>query len=119
MSERCRKQSIFSFNHIDPTIEENKLDEVKKLFQTYHRLWWCFKTLYQREKRRDLLEKISSSTLVACGLIAGGATLNPIVLGVISGVGLILKTIQETGNRGKRLKKQDLPSALMRRLFPI
>ena len=100
-----RRQSIFDFNHIDPSIPKNELDEVKKLYQTYHRYWWCFKRLYQSEKKRDLLEKVSSSTIVAVGLITGGATLNPIVLGVISGVGMILKTVQEAGNRGKKIEK--------------
>ena len=100
-----RRKSIFNFNCIDRSIPKNELYDIKKLYQTYHKLWWCFKRLYQKEKRRDLLEKISSSTLVAAGLIAGGATLNPIVLGVIPGIGLILKTIQEAGNRGKKIEK--------------
>ena len=37
----------------------------------------------------------TSSGLVAIGAIAGGVTMNPIVLGVISGVGLIVKTASE------------------------
>ena len=28
-----RKQSIFGFNHIDPRIQEEKLEEIKKLFR--------------------------------------------------------------------------------------
>ena len=52
-----------------------------------------------------MVEKISSSVLVAGGVLAGGATLNPIVLGVISGLGLVLKTIQEAKNRGKKIEK--------------
>ena len=104
MSEQ-RKRSIFDFNHIDPKIKEEELKEIKELFKTYHRLWWCFKKLHQREKRCDLMEKISSSVLLTCGLIAGGATLNPVVLGVISGAGLVMKTIQEARNRGKKIEK--------------
>ena len=59
----------------------------------------------KNKKLLDLVEKISSSVLVAGGVLAGGATLNPIVLGVISGLGLILKTIQEAKNRGKKIEK--------------
>ena len=55
-----------------------------------------------------MAEKILSSTLVAGGVVAGGATLNPIVLGVISGLGLILKTIQEAKDRGKKIEKAKL-----------
>ena len=100
-----QKQKIFSFNHIDPSMEKKDLEEVKKLFRAYHKLWWCFKKLHKHEKRCDLIEKVSSSILVAMGLIAGGATMNPIVLGVISGLGLIVKTMQEVKNRGKKIEK--------------
>ena len=100
-----RRKSIFAFNSISPEIEENELEEVKKLYRTYHRRWWCFKQLHAREKRCDLAEKVASSALVAGGVVAGAATLNPVVLGVISGVGLILKTIQEVKNRGKKIEK--------------
>ena len=30
-----RKQSIFGFNHIDPRIQEEKLEEIKKLFRFF------------------------------------------------------------------------------------
>ena len=76
-----------------------------KSFATYKRLWWCFKKLHQKQKRLDLAEKIASSVLVASGVVAGGAILNPIILGVISGMGLILKAIQEARNRGKKIEK--------------
>ena len=100
-----RKKSIFDFNHIDPSISPEELEEIQKLYATYKRLWWCFKQFHQKQKRLDLVEKIVSSVLVAGGVVAGGATLNPIVLGVISGLGLILKTIQEARNRGKKIEK--------------
>ena len=90
-----RKKTIFDFNHIDPSISPAVVEEIQKLYATYKKLWWCFKKVYQKQKLLDLVEKISSSVLVAGGVLAGGATLNPIVLGVISGLGLILKTIQE------------------------
>ena len=100
-----RKKTIIDFNHIDPSIPPEKLEEIEKLYTTYKRLWWCFKQVHQKQKRLDLLEKIISSVLVAGGVVAGGATLNPIILGAISGLGLILKTIQEARNRGKKIEK--------------
>ena len=100
-----RKKTIFDFNHIDPSIPPEQLEEIQKLYATYKRLWWCFKKLHQKQKRLDLFEKIVSSVLVAGGVAAGGATLNSIVLGVTSGLGLILKTIQEAKNRGKKIEK--------------
>ena len=88
-----RKKTILDFNHIDPSIPKEKLEEIKKLYATYKRLWWCFKKIHQNQKRLDLAEKIASSFLVASGIVVGGATLNPVILGVISGMGLIIKTI--------------------------
>ena len=95
-----RKKTILDFNHIGPSLPEEKLEEIQKLYATYKRLWWCFKKVYQKQKLLDLAEKILTSTLVA-----GGVSLNPVVLGVISGLGLILKTIQEAKNRGKKIEK--------------
>ena len=103
--ELVRKKTILDFNHIDPSIPPEQLEEIQKLYATYKKLWWCFKKVYQKQKLLDLVEKISSSVLVAAGVLAGGATLNPIVLGVISGVGLVLKTLQEAKNRGKKIEK--------------
>ena len=105
MRKLARQNPILDFNHIDPSIPPEQLEEIQKLYATYKRHWWCFKKVYQKQKLLDLVEKISSSALVAGGVLAGGATLNPIVLGVISGLGLILKTIQEAKNRGKKIEK--------------
>ena len=96
-----RKKTILDFNHIDPSIPPEKLEEIQELYATYKRLWWCFKKIHQHQKRLDLAEKILSSTLVAGGVLAGGATLNPIVLGVISGLGLILKNNSGSKKQGK------------------
>ena len=84
-----RKQSIFDFNHIDPSLREEELEEIKKLFRFYHKRFWCLKRAHGRFKKMNLLINLTSSGLIAIGTIAGAATMNPIVLGVISGLGLI------------------------------
>ena len=92
---RRRKQSIFDFNHIDPHIQEEELEEIKNLFRFYHKRFWCLKRAHSRFKKMNLLMNCTSSGLIAIGTITGAATMNPIVLGVISGVGLIMKTAME------------------------
>ena len=52
----------------------------------------------------NLLMNLTSSGLVAIGAIAGGVTMNPIVLGVISGVGLIVKTASEMKNLKSKIE---------------
>ena len=96
-SER-RKQSIFDFNHIDPRIQEEELEKIKNLFRFYHKRFWCLKRAHGRFKKINLLMNLTSSGLVAIGTIAGAATMNPIILGVISGLGLVLKTAIEVKN---------------------
>ena len=98
-----RKQSIFDFNHIDPHIQEEELEEIKNLFRFYHKRFWCLKRAHSRFKKMNLLMNCTSSGLIAIGTITGAATMNPIVLGVISGVGLIMKTAMEM----KKSEKQN------------
>ena len=99
-----RKQSIFNFNHIDPHIQEEELEEIKKLFRFYHKRFWCLKRAHGRFKKMNLLINLASSGLIAIGTIAGAATMNPIVLGVISGLGLIVKTAMEMKNLKSKIE---------------
>ena len=69
---RKRKQSIFDFNHIDPHIQEEELEEIKNLFRFYHKRFWCLKRAHGRFKKMNLLINLTSSGLVAIGTIAGG-----------------------------------------------
>ena len=53
---------IFNFNHIDSTIEEEKLEEIKELYKYYHKRFWCYKKVY---KRSYLLNNLASTALVS------------------------------------------------------
>ena len=44
--------------------------------------------------------------LVATGGIVGGVTGNPVILGVISGTGLVLKTASEAKNYKRKIEMQ-------------
>ena len=101
---RKRKQSIFDFNHIDSHIQEEELEEIKNLFRFYHKRFWCLKRAHGRFKKMNLLINLTSSGLVAIGTIAGGLTMNPIVLGVISGLGLVVKTASEMQNLKSKIE---------------
>ena len=99
------KRSVFNFNHIDPDHQEETLNELKNLYRFYHKLWFCYKKLHASYKRDLLVTNLISAFLVAGGTIAGGITLNPIVLGVISGAELLLKTIAEFKNYKSKIEK--------------
>ena len=95
---------IFTFNHIDTSIDETTLTKIKALYKFYHRRWWCYKQTHKHLKRMNLTCKLSSSSLIATGAIAGGVTLNPIILGVISGAGLLVKTFTDYKNYDRRIE---------------
>ena len=88
-------KSLFDFNHIDPSIDEERKEELKKLYKYYHKLWWCHKKTVERLKKINLVINLISVTLVTAGTVAGAVTLNPVILGTITGAGLLLKTTSE------------------------
>ena len=88
-------KNLFDFNHIDPKINEETKEELKKLYKYYHKLWWCHKKAVKRLKKINLAINLTSVTLVTAGTIAGAVTLNPVILGTITGAGLLLKTASE------------------------
>ena len=95
---------IFNFNHIDTSIDETTLTEIKNLYRFYHRRWWCYKQTYKHIKRMSFTCKILSTSLIVAGTISGGVTLNPIILGTISGVGLLVKTITDHKNYNRKIE---------------
>ena len=88
-------KDLFYFNHIDPTIDEEKKIELEELYKYYHKLWWCHKKTVERLKKINLAVNLASVRLITAGTIAGGVTLNPIILGVITGIGVLIKTTSE------------------------
>jgi len=97
-------KTIFNFNHIDNNLTEAEISELKALYKYYHKKYWLFKTTYQYLKKMDLACKIRSVGLIATWTIVGAATLNPIVLGTISGAGLILSAFTEAKNYKRKIE---------------
>ena len=88
-------KDLFDFNHIDPSINEETKKELKEMYKYYHKLWWCHKKTVERLKKINLVINLASVSLVTAGTIAGAVTLNPVILGTITGAGLLLKTASE------------------------
>ena len=82
------KTDVFHFNHIDKSIHDDKLLEIKVLYKYYHKLHWCYKKEFKHFKTLKLIVNANLLGLVAVGTIVGSVTVNPIVLGTISGAGL-------------------------------
>ena len=97
-------KDIFEFNHIDKSLSESDIDVLKDFYKHYHKKFWCFKRCYKSYKFLDDVFTISGISLVAIGTIAGGITLNPVVLGVINGAGIIVAGIGKKENAQRKIE---------------
>ena len=96
-------KSIFNFNHIDPVLPDSETSEMKPLYQYYHKKYWLFKMTYKYFKKLELVCNIGSVSLVKTG-IALSLPLNPIILGVVNGSAILLKSFSEAKNFKRKLE---------------
>ena len=82
--------SIFNFNHIDKNKTKEEIQEIKELYKYYHYRYWCYQKAYTQYKKVNLASNIVSAGLVIIGSVAGGITANPIIIGTVTGAGVLL-----------------------------
>ena len=97
-------KDIFDFNHIDPSLSKSEIKTIKDFYKYYHKKYWCYMKSFKSYKLLDNFFSISSITLVAIGTITGGITLNPIVLGIINGAGIIIAGIGKKHNYKRKIE---------------
>ena len=97
-------KDIFEFNHIDRSLSESDVGCLKDFYKHYHKKYWCFKRSYKSYKFLDEVFSISGICLVAIGTIAGGITLNPVVLGVVNGAGVVVAGIGKNKNYKRKIE---------------
>ena len=97
-------KDIFEFNHIDPSLSKSDIKTIKDLYSYYHKKYWCFKKSYKSYKFLDNFFTISGLVLVTVGTISGGLTLNPIILGVINGAGIIITAVGKKNNYKEKIE---------------
>ena len=108
-------KDIFEFNHIDKSLSESDVTTLKDFCSHYHKKYWCFKKSYKSYKFLDDVFTISGICLVVIGTISGGITLNPVVLGVVNGAGVVVAGIGKKIITREKLKCQGLHLLLMKR----
>ena len=91
---RCARSCI-KFNHISKDLSTDEKQKLFDLYFYYHKLAVCYKWKY---KRIVLLANMSSIGLTSIGAIVGGVTLNPIVFGVLTGTGVMIKGYTSPSN---------------------
>ena len=99
-----RKKSVFNFNHIDNELNQGEVDMLKKLYSHYHKKTWCYKKAYKHFKKINLSLNLIAIGLTSTGVVVGSITLNPIVLGTISGAGLTLQGFIKMKNYNRKIE---------------
>ena len=97
-------KNIFEFNHIDKSLSESDIETLKDFYKHYHKKYWCFKKSYKRYKLLDETVLLSGISLVAMGTIAGGITLNPVILGIVNGAGVVVAGIGKKKNYKRKIE---------------
>ena len=93
-------KDVFEFNHIDSSLSNSDVSSLKD----FHKKYWCFEKSYKRYKLLDETVLLSGISLVAMGTIAGGITLNPVVLGVVNGAGVVVAGIGKKKNYKRKIE---------------
>ena len=101
------KKTCVKFNHISKDLSTDEKRKLFDLYFYYHKLAVCYKWKYKSLKRLVLLANMSSIGLTSVGAVVGGVTMNPIVLGVLAGTGVVIKgyvSHSDVTNKVKRCK---------------
>ena len=101
-------KDVFEFNHIDDTLSESEVTTLKDFYKHYHKKYWCFKKSFKRFKILDETLSLTGGGLVVVGTIAGEITLNPIILGVINGAGVIVSSVSKMKNYKKKIEMSQI-----------
>ena len=96
-------QKYINFNHISDKLSHDEVCKLKALYRTYHRLFKCYQWKYKKLRNIKLSLELSSIALTTTGAIVGSITLNPIVLGCLSGSGIMIQAYLTKSNINKRV----------------
>ena len=97
-------KDVFEFNHIDKSLSESDVTTLKDFYKHYHKKHWCFRKSFKRYKILDETLSMTGVGLVVVGTIAGGITLNPLILGIINGAGVIVSSVTKMKNYKKKIE---------------
>ena len=97
------KRSIYNFNHISAKLSKEEIQYLRDLYSSYHKKYWCYKVKYKKLKKIKLGLNMGSLGLITVGTIIGGITANPIILGSISGVGILLQGYIQNSNLNNKV----------------
>ena len=98
-------RDIFAFNHIDQTLSEERVKFLKDLYVFYHKKHYGYEKLHRGFRRKNFVCNLSAGKLIISAAIAGGITLNPVVMATLTGVGLFLKAVASLKKFDKKMER--------------
>ena len=96
---------IIGFNHISDSLSYDEVNKLKTLYRSYHRLQMCYKWKYKKLRRLKLSLELSSIGLTTIGAIVGDVTLNPIILGSLTGSGIMIHAYLTKSDLNRRVDR--------------
>ena len=96
--------NIFNFNHISKDLPEEVEQTLKEFYKFYHKKWWCYERAFRRYKKKSLSLSLLSAGSIISGAAAEGVTLNPIILGVLTTIGVIAKVLSNFKKYDKKVE---------------
>ena len=98
-------RDIYDFNHIDQTLSKEKVKKMKDLYVYYHKKHFGYEKLYRGFRRKNFVCNLSAGKFIVSAAVAGGITLNPVVIATLTGVGLILKAVASLKKYDKKTEQ--------------
>ena len=98
--------NIFDFNHISKDLSEEIKKTLKEFYKFCHKKWWCYNKAFKRYKRKSLSLTILSAESIISGATADGITLNPIIIGVLTSIGVIAKVLSNFKKYDKKVESE-------------
>ena len=104
LSVKRTSSNIFYFNHISKDLPEEIEQTLKEFYKFYHKKWWCYNKAFKRYKKKSLSLTILSAGSIISGSAAGGVTLNPMIIGVLTSIGVIAKVLSNIKKYDKKVE---------------
>lgn len=79
-----------NFEYAD-SLDDAVKKELIKFYHNYDKLATCYRWRYIELRRRRMILTMLSLIFVTCGTIAGSVSYHPYVIGILSGVGIVLQ----------------------------
>ena len=96
---------VIGFNHISDSLKHDEVTKLQTLYRSYHKLQMCYKWKYKKLRRLKLSLELSSIGLTTVGAIVGGVTLNPIILGSLTGSGIMIQAYLTKSDLNRRVDR--------------